>query len=53
MRNIFREKNLKKNWKKNTNMPKFIARIFMKYFYSYAQGKGEDKLIKYHKSVSQ
>ena len=38
-KHILKEKNLRKNWKKNKNIPKFIARIFIKYFPSYVPAK--------------
>ena len=30
--NIFKVKNIKKGWKKNTNVPKFLVRVYLKYF---------------------
>jgi hypothetical protein len=49
--NIFTEKKIKGGFKKNTNVPKFIVRIFMKHFTSFARKYSSDALLKHHKKV--
>lgn len=34
-KSIFQEKRIRGNLKKNTNIPKFLVRIFLKYFKTY------------------
>ena len=48
---IFKQKNIKKGWKKNTNVPKFLVRVYLKYFSAYNTDKKNKKYYETHKKA--
>ena len=49
--NIFKPKNIRKGWKKNTNVPKFLVRVYLKYFSVYNVDKKDKKYYETHKKA--
>lgn len=48
---VFKFKDIRKGWKKNTNVPKFLVRIFMKHFTQFNPQKSNRKLIESNKKA--
>jgi hypothetical protein len=45
------ERKLKGGFKKNTNVPKFLVRVFIKHFSAYVKRFNSEALLKHHKKI--
>lgn len=51
-KSIFKEKKLRGSWKKNTNVPKLLTRIFMKYYEDFSSDLFCPEHLNHFKKIS-